>query len=56
LMRFASESKELTAWFSEPQPATLVLTQLHCPFQRKETEPLPLRDAPLVRWQDHHFY
>ncbi|MGO3933693.1 hypothetical protein NP284_35925 [Rhodopseudomonas pseudopalustris] len=57
LMRFASAgSEELTASFDEPQSAALVLTQLHCPFETSEGAALPLGDAPLVQWRDHHFY
>jgi hypothetical protein len=54
LTRSASdESEQLRVWFSDPQPARLVLTQLHCPPPSDEVDPLPLNDAPVVEWEHH---
>jgi hypothetical protein len=51
LMRSVSEGgEELTAWFSDPAPAALALTQLHCPLPEKGG--LPFQDAPLLQWED----
>lgn len=56
LRSVCTERDELTAWFSEPEPATLVLTQLHCPFSGTSGGALPFTDARVVRWQDQYFY
>jgi hypothetical protein len=55
IMRFASnESYQFRAWVDEPQPVSLVLTQLHCQLQLEEADELPLIGAPLVKWKDSY--
>jgi hypothetical protein len=54
LRSITKDDEELRAWLADPQPATLVLTQLHCPCLVNEPEELPLAGAPLVIWDDHY--
>ncbi len=54
LRSVAKDSEVLTAWFSDPQSAILVPTQLHCCANIENYEGLLLSDAPLVRWRDHY--
>ena len=42
------ETDELCAWMSVPQPACLVLTQLHCMSLERLEFDLPFQDAPLL--------